>query len=141
MCLSRAPVPHRLPHPRSAANRRIPGPGVHVERGGDVSGSAAPWPVEVPSRDPRLVERHSLCRYRVADHGDELWITPGTELPIGAVTVTTLWAAGRTDFLGIRWQADPAPQARTTSEDVGSITPIKPPAQPSVQRSFAAKPR
>jgi hypothetical protein len=75
------------------------------------------------------VERHSLCRCRVADHGDELWITPGAELPIGAVTVTTLWAACRTDFPGIRWQADPAPQARSAEERKRRGSTARPPVR------------
>jgi hypothetical protein len=79
MCLSRAPVPHRLPHPRSAANRRIPGPGVHVERGDDVSGNAAPWPVEVPSRDPRLRSRTTgACRRNAASRHHPLAVSDET---------------------------------------------------------------
>jgi hypothetical protein len=62
------------------------------------------------------VERHSLCRCRVADYGDELWITPGVELPIGAVTVTTLWARVPHGLSRHPMASRPAPQARSAEE-------------------------
>ncbi|MDQ3764758.1 MAG: IS66 family transposase [Actinomycetota bacterium] len=57
------------------------------------------------------VERHSPCRRRVTDHGDELWITPGADFLIGVATVTVLRAACCACCPGIPVASRPAPQA------------------------------
>ena len=82
------------------------------------------------------VWRHYLCSSRVADHGDELWITPGAELSIGAVTVTTLWAACCTDSPGIRWQADPH-RRRAASRNGSGAAAL--PCRPSADRTGARR--